>query len=279
MVKFYDDYSTFLEGGHFSTYKKNLGNKLFIYAVARIISDILDCNLILPDNPLVRRELFHLGYQNEKFMMESITNRKNIDGPEVTLDDIDLKKYKTIQNFINDNKNKKIVIYGYFTKYEYIKPYKEKIKSFYDIYTRPKRNNNDIVIMLRDSREDGRFVLPDEYYLDILESENFDKLYISFDHCYKHNTLFKKLEKYKPIFLESTIQSLFSEITSFNKIIACQGTFSFWACFLSQAEKIYWPITEDGPNSNNEKFIDGVNLIVDDEDRYKLINLKNKNNE
>jgi hypothetical protein len=274
MITFYDDFDQSLEGGSFSTFRKNLGNKLFMYAIARIASDILDCNLILPENPLVRRDLFHLGYQNEKFWMEGISNRKNIDGSKVTLDDRDMAHYKNIEKFIESNPNRPIEILGYFTKYEYIKPYKEKIKLYYQSYIRPKRNNNDIVIMLRDSTQDARFVLPDEYYIDLLENENFDRLYVSFDHCHKHNTLFEKLKKYNPIYLESGIQTLFSEITSFNKIIACQGTFSFWACFLSNAETIYWPMTDDGPNSNNEKFIGGVNLVVDDEDRYKFINLK-----
>jgi hypothetical protein len=274
MITFYDDFDQSLEGGSFSTFRKNLGNKLFMYAIARIASDILECNLILPENPLVRRDLFHLGYQNEKFWMEGISNRKNIDGSKVTLDDRDMEHYKNIEKFIEANPNRPIEILGYFTKYEYIKPYKEKIKLYYQSYIRPKRNNNDIVIMLRDSTQDARFVLPDEYYIDLLENENFDRLYVSFDHCHKHNTLFEKLKKYNPIYLESGIQTLFSEITSFNKIIACQGTFSFWACFLSNAETIYWPMTDDGPNSNNEKFIGGVNLVVDDEDRYKFINLK-----
>jgi hypothetical protein len=206
--------------------------------------------------------------------MEGISNRKNIDGSKVTLDDRDMEHYKNIEKFIEANPNSPIEILGYFTKYEYIKPHKEKIKLYYQSYIRPKRNNNDIVIMLRDSTQDARFVLPDEYYIDLLENENFDRLYVSFDHCHKHNTLFEKLKKYNPIYLESGIQTLFSEITSFNKIIACQGTFSFWACFLSNAETIYWPMTDDGPNSNNEKFIGGVNLVVDDEDRYKFINLK-----
>ena len=85
--------------------------------------------------------------------------------------------------------------------------------------------------------------------------------------------------KYNPKFIDGDILDVFSEITSFNKIIAAQGTFSFWACLLSSAEKIYWPITNDGPNSgsnsNNPIYNTYVNLIVDDEDRYSFINVEN----
>jgi hypothetical protein len=133
--------------------------------------------------------------------------------------------------------------------------------------------------MLRSSNHDGSFVLPDSYYLNIISQETFDNLYISFDHINKHQSLINKLEKYNPKLIDGDILDVFSEITSFNKIIAAQGTFSFWACFLSNAEKIYWPLTNDGPNSgmnsDNPVYNTYVNLIVDDEERYSNINVKN----
>ena len=106
------------------------------------------------------------------------------------------------------------------------------VKNYYESLVQPKRTTNDIVLMLRNSRIDGSFVLPDEYYLNILEKETFDNLYISLDHVDKHQSLLNKLQKYNPKFINGKILELFSEITSFNKIIAAQGTFSFWACFL-----------------------------------------------
>ena len=127
--------------------------------------------------------------------------------------------------------------------------------------------------MLRNSRDDGRFVLPDEYYLDILQKENFKNLYVSFDHIYKHKSILDKLQIYNPKYIEGPILDVFKQLTSFNKIIACQGTFSFWVCFLSNANKIYWPMTNDGPNSNNKNFGTHVNLKVDDEDRYVHIKI------
>ena len=46
--------------------------------------------------------------------------------------------------------------------------------------------------------------------------------------------------------------------------------------FLSNADKIYCPLTDDGPNSNNPNFVGGVNLLIDDEERYEIVNLKNE---
>jgi hypothetical protein len=147
------------------------------------------------------------------------------------------------------------------------------IKEYFKSLTLPNRNNNDMVIMLRNSNMADNFMLPDRYYTDIIEQETFDNLYISLDHRDKHVSLLEKLEKYNPIFIEGDILNLFSQITSFNKIIASQGTFSFWACFLSEAKIIYWPNTNDGPNSNNPTWGQLVNLKVDDEERYKHINI------
>ena len=276
MITFYDEYVDSLLGGHFSTFRKNLGNKLFIYGVSRVASDILDYDLIVPPNPLIRRELTSVGnYVNEEFPFKSVTGKKRIEKPIKTMDDIDLYNFNGLEGFLNHYPNHHIEVLGYFTKYDYIKPYKEKIRSYYSSLVKPKRNNNDIVIMLRNSRDDGRFVLPDDYYLNILENEYFDKLYVGYDHLYQHQSLINKIKKYNPIYLEAGILDIFSEITSFNKIVACQGTFSFWASFLSNAGKIYWPTTNDGPNSNNEVFAQFVNLKVDDEDRYTFVPINN----
>ena len=276
MITFYDEYIDSLLGGHFSSFRKNLGNKLFIYGVSRVASDILDYDLILPPNPLIRRELTSVGnYVNEEFPFKSVTGKKRVETPIKTMDDIDLYNFNGVEGFLNHYQNHHIEVLGYFTKYDYIKPYKEKIRSYYSSLVKPKRNNNDMVIMLRNSRDDGRFVLPDDYYLNILENESFDKFYVGYDHLYQHQSLINKIEKYNPIYLEAGILDIFSEITSFNKIVACQGTFSFWTSFLSNADKIYWPTTNDGPNSNNEVFAQFVNLKVDDEDRYTFVPINN----
>ena len=105
--------------------------------------------------------------------------------------------------------------------------------------------------------------------MDILKNETFNKLYVSLDHPHKHSSLLNSLSIYNPTILDLNIIDLFKYITKKNKIIGCQGTFSFWACLLSSANKIYWPITKKGPNSVDKN----VNLTVDDESRYSFINL------
>lgn len=279
MVEIYDGYDSYLSGGHFSSPRKNLGNKLFIYACCRIISNILGYELIVPLNALIRREDTESGEYKEIIFPFSGSSGKIIKNPLKVVQDGDMIRLGSIQNLINNFPNHGFLCQSYFSKYDYIKPYKSEIREFYKKITKTKRNNNDLVIMLRNSNHDGSFVLPDNYYLDIISKENFNNLYISFDHKQKHHSLISKLEIYNPKFIDGDILDVFSEITSFDKIIASQGTFSFWSCFLSNADKIYWPITNDGPNSSynsqNPIFNTYVNLIVDDEERYTYINVEN----
>jgi hypothetical protein len=276
MVEIFDEYAGNLNGGFFSTYKKNFGNKLFIYSVSRLIADKLGYNLKVPQRALIRREELNVGnYVEQFFPFESITDRINIDSPSVVIDDTTVLFMDTVDKLVEFSKEKKVISMSYFSKYDYIKPYKNEVRNFLSKLKSEKRKSNDLVLMLRNSRDDGRFVLPDDYYLNIIEKENFDNLYVSFDHIYQHSSILEKLSKYNPTYIEGSILDVFKELTSFDKIIACQGTFSFWVCFLSDASKIYWPITNDGPNSNNVNFKQHVNLKVDDEDRYEFINVDN----
>ena len=279
MIKIYDEYDPYLEGGHFSSPRKNLGNKLFIYACCRVISELLDYALICPENALIRREDSSTNlYKNIEFPFKSVPG-KIIDQPLKVIQDGDIVGWGSIENLINAYPNHGFLNQSYFSKYDYIKPYKDKIKKYYSCIIKEKRKEDDIVLMLRNSNHDGSFVLPDDYYLNILSKEKFDKLYISLDHFNKHQSLISKLQEYNPIIIDGNILDVFSEVTSFNKIVAAQGTFSFWASLLSNASKIYWPLTNDGPNSgktsNNIIYNTYVNLIVDDEDRYEFINVNN----
>jgi len=276
MVEISDKYDTSTQGNFFSSYKKNLGNKLFIYSCSRIISDLLDYDLICPDNSLIRRENQETNqYEVLNFPFGSILGRKKVTSPIMVINDNDIATLGSIENLINKFQNHGFFVQTYFSKYDYIKPYKSMVREYFKSLTLPKRENNDLVIMLRNSNVVNNFMLPDSYYLDIIKKESFNNLYISLDHKYRHTSLLDKLKPYNPIFIEGDILHVFSQITSFKKIIASQGTFSFWACFLSNSDKIYWPMTNEGPNSNNQVWGSLVNLKVDDDDRYKFINVKN----
>jgi hypothetical protein len=257
-------------GQYFSTPKKNLGNKLFMYIGARLISDLLDINLIVPEKAIIRRESnFDNQWIDQYFPFKSILNRKEIKEPIIDLNNGTFQHY-SINDIVENYKNHGFLYKSDFANYNYIKSHKNLVKEIYKSLIQPQREDNSLIILLRNSNTGTDFEIKnDSYYINIIENENFDKLYVSLDHINKHQGLLEKLSKYKPIILDGSILDIFSQITSFKKIIASQGTFSFWACFLSNAEKIYYPITNYGPNKINRDV--HFNILIDDEDRYQNI--------
>jgi hypothetical protein len=272
MVKIYDGYESYCEGGSFSSPRKNLGNKLFIYAACKIMADILEYDLEVPNNSQIQRmgniELFPYG---------SITGRKKIEKPFIWISDMDVVNLESLEKITEMVRGGMLHTNASFTAYPLLKPYQDEVKLLYKDLVKPKRKSKDLIILLRDSNHDKSFSLPYDFYTDILDNETFDNLYVSCDHINNHQHFFSTLEKYKPKYLHDLgVVDLLKEITTFDKIIASQGTFSFWATWLSNAETIYWPLTDTGPNSyhNNPKAYYDVNLKVENEDRYKFIDIK-----
>ena len=272
MVKIYDGYESYCEGGSFSAPRKNLGNKLFIYAACKIMADLLDYDLEVPDNSQIQR----MG-NLEIFPYKSITGRKKIEEPSTWICDRDVVLFGSLKKIAEAVNGRMLHTNASFTAYPLLKPYQNEVKFLYKDLVKPKRKSNDIIILLRDSNHDKGFSLPYSFYTEILENERFDNLYVSCDHVNNHEHFFSDLKKYKPKYLNDLgVVDLFKEITTFDKIIASQGTFSFWATWLSNAETIYWPLTDTGPNSyhNNPNAYYDVNLKVENEDRYKFIDVK-----
>jgi hypothetical protein len=250
---------------NFASVGRNFGNKLFTYGVSKLIADEYGYKLEVPKNSLIQR---NNEYQTFPYNgCDGIT----INGTQYNITD-GLMVELGFDEVLKNSKDKNLIVDGYFLKYENIKSRKEKIRNYYKNLVGEKDKLNDVIILLRDSNIDPTFKLPNYYYLEIIESLVFDKLYISYDHINKHQILINQLSKYNPTLLDLNIIELMKYITTKKTIIGCQGTFSFWSCFLSTADVIYWPLTEKGPNSIDKH----VNLTVDDDERYKFIKINNK---
>ena len=247
----------------FANHGRNLGNKLFTYGVSKIIADHHGYALNVPNPSYIQRDgiisIFPF-YSNDGV---------KINEPNYYVSDTSMSNLG-INTIIQESTGKNTNMDGYFLRYDYIKNYKNKLVTLYDSLIQSQDNKNDVIILLRDSNTDAiNFKLPNDYYLNILNNFKFDNLYISYDHYHKHESLILELKQYNPILLDLSILELFKIITSKKTIIGCQGTFSFWACWLSNADKIYWPITKIGANAIHWSY----NLTVDNEDRYQMIYL------
>jgi len=212
-----------------------LGNKLFIYCFGRIISEKL--SFPYKTDPI-------LGFPHT-YNHNPQCNYKNF--PTIKIDDhhIDI-----LNRQLHERKPKNIFLQGYFQKYEYLKPYKNLIRNKWlimDNYV--KQDPNDIVIHVRQSN--SSVYLPFDYYEKALSLTRYNKVYICTD--IPEYPILKKFQKYNPIircpknrYSQKEALIDFKFMMSFNKIIACQSTFSWWAAFLSDASEVYAPETNYG---------------------------------
>ena len=138
----------------FASCGRNFGNKLFTYGVARIIAEQLHYKLIVPDNSKIQRDGLVMDFPY--YSLDGIS----IESPEFYVCDR-LMSEKGIDFIIEQGNNKKIILDGYFLKYDYIQNYKTNLQNYYHDLILPNDNKKDVIILLRDSNHDSTFKLPD----------------------------------------------------------------------------------------------------------------------
>ena len=105
------------------------------------------------------------------------------------------------------------------------------------------------------------------FFENLLKTIKYDKIVLCTD---TFDDSFFDFLREMPNLVEARFSALeqFMLIKSANKIIITPSTFCWWAAFLSNATEIYYPMTVGLiPTTNKE------NLIVDDEERYKYLNI------
>ena len=249
--------------------KVGIGNHFFIYSYMRLLSDNLKYKMLVP--PIMFSERGDNHHQQE-FNFENVNSGiDNTGNIKYGIDDGFTFRNETIDNSIEFFMEKKhhIVSCGYYQKYSYWKKYKNQVKGYFSEFIGENHTNkNDIAIHLRNSHEDPRFKLDSDYYIKSIEKFETGNVFLFADNFNRHNDLLNKFKSYNPILMDLNVPDTIKEITKFNNIICSQGSFSFWASFLSDAKKIICPITKLGPNKTDEWSID---YVVDDEERYEYV--------
>jgi len=135
-------------------------------------------------------------------------------------------------------------INGYFQKSDFYIERRDQILSFIKS-EKANLNYEDIVMHVR--LGDYLFKIHPNWYLDILKSQKFNKLYIVMEE--RDEKYLSYFSKYDPICISTNKYDDWNFIKSFDRIICSNSTFSWWASFLSDASKIWtfnrWTDTPD----------------------------------
>jgi hypothetical protein len=255
-----------------------IGNNLFQYALARILAEDLGYAL----------ETTHSPYNpttNAPWLVElmSYFHDAPLNLPGRSVDHpVDKTAWLGHEGFDgfrvdleamrNDKTNRRILIRGFFERYEIFRGHKERLRTWFR--TEPFDRGFDIAkddVVMHIRRGDfivrGRAISL-TYYLNIMKELDFRKLYICGIGVDKD--VERSFGRYDPIYVNGSPVDDFRFIRTFNRIIQSQSTFSWWAGFLSDAEELYAPLTI--PNSTDfEREYPHIDLRVDDESRYRYV--------
>ena len=273
-------------------YLSRFANNIFQYALAHIIRDLVDGEICFAPDCIIRSGESH-DRPAEKVPIQdisvySVTESGNILArPEWSgkfSEDEKAALRKTGVHFAEDIltvENGKvgissayhcepIILAGYYQNFAYYKGRKDYVTGLLSRirdYPPPKLPGaNDIVLHFRGTDLSGA-QMPPIFYKHILDGESFDKLWIVTDDP-GHKTVRTLLGRYSGELVSDTPITDFRFTMLARRIIISVSTFCWMAAWLSDAEKIYFPLgsPSDLFDRNNDK-----RLIVTDDPRYIYI--------
>jgi hypothetical protein len=253
-----------------------IGNHFFIYSYLRQLSEKLELKFITPSVFFSERSGDH---EQKQYKFKDTVGTDLSNHRTASIDDSFSMLHKNVEqaaNFLKDPKCN-IVSNGYYQKYTYWKKDKDIVKEYFrDFIGTKKYNCEAVAIHLRKSLQDVRFELPNRYYLDCLDHLNCSELFIFADDFKRHRDfieILKTNKKHTVNIVSLDVLNTLKEITSFDNIICSQGSFSFWAAFLSTATNIFQPLPNVGPNNPEQNSTIDYNIL--DDNRYHLIRVNN----
>lgn len=212
-------------------YEGRLGNNLFQYTFARLYAQY---NNIYFDN------IFHyqhiLDVTEYKYCKHDLLASNQ---PMLITDDNSYDIYNTLTS-IDHN----FICHGFFQDHIFYtnKPTISKFFKLKDNYLLSK-NYDDIVIHLRLNDYPKNIQIDPNWYINILEREKFNKLYIVIQQSDTNDLRDQYFEKFKQFNYEIVSNKHdvydFYFIMSFNKMILSNSTFAWWAAFFSNADYVY----------------------------------------
>ena len=149
-----------------------------------------------------------------------------------------------IAHHLEDYKNKKVRLEGYFQHTDYIYYDEPFIRSIWNPDPVEKRPPEEIVLHLRlgDYFSSGlRSVISPRWHEQVLGMAGWHpkrkKLYIVIEDG--NDKFLRNYQKFNPVIVSQSAKEDFDFIRSFDTIISSNSSFSWWAAFLSNASTIY----------------------------------------
>jgi len=250
------------------TLVQRLGNNLFQYALGRIIAEhhglALHC-VQRPYNYWPHQSLGRRGNPGPTATLHGIAEcfpsapldlrGRTVDAPveryEIERGDGWKGHVLNLHEILADPSPRQIRLYGFFQRYEYFGPYRDRIREWF----RPRAltpppwpiGPDDVLLSIRRGADYGNlnWTLSLSYYERILDGlRDPGRVYVcgvGID-----DTVRQRLARFDPTYYDAGPIEHFAFIMRFRRIVLSNSTFAWWAAFLSEAEEVYAPRSPDG---------------------------------
>jgi hypothetical protein len=230
-------------------YRDRMGNRLFQYCLGRILAEELGFALqaeALPGFPKTRKKIEGLSIQEP----EQVITGQRLDWAGIHA----------------DRSHRRVVLDGWFQRYEYYRPWRRKIQEWLviDPAVRAPEIRPDVVVHVRrgDYVRMG-WALPFSFYdeaIEILMPHAREVCIVTDDH---HDPFLRNFSKWKPKFFQGTPLETLLLMSRSPQLVMSQSSFSWWPTFLGVAKRIVCPLPQFGIWSDAGEF-PGIDLIERD---------------
>ena len=207
-------------------YKARLGNNLFQYCFGRILAEALGFELHaapIDGLPNTREAVCGLRHGEPEVVLT---------GQRVDLDAV-----------LGDHRPRKIVLDGWFQRYEYYRPHRDRIRRWLQFgpdVAAPRRVPDTVLHIRRTDYVQLGWALPFSFYDQALERvPAAGDLWILTDD--PKDPFFRRFDRWRPTFATGTPLEDLRLLMSARNIVMSQSTFSWWAAFLGDPQMVVCP--------------------------------------
>jgi len=230
-------------------YRDRLGNRMFQYCLGRILAEELNFALkaeALPGFPNTGQKIEGLSIEEPEQLLF---------GQKINWDEIRA-----------DRSHRRIVLDGWFQRYEYYRPWRREIRQWLSIDRAvqvPDFKPGVVVHVRRADYVQMRWALPFSYYDEALETllPNGGDVWIVTDDT--HDPFLRHFSRWKPRFFRGNPLETMLFMSRSSKLVLSQSTFGWWPAFLGDVESVACPLPQSGIWSAATEF-PGIDLIERD---------------
>lgn len=247
-------------------YRGRLGNQLFQYAFGRALAESLKADLVAPTIAG-----FPNAKSNKRFALSAMRRSAALlEGHWV-----EPEKFAALKS------TGKIVLDGYFQRYEYIRNLRPRIQEWFRRGSTTPLSDDSLTIHVRSGdiwemkgwRPHLNYpAMPVSYYRRIIESRHWKTVYLV---CEKPDdpVAGRLLDRGDVTLVAQDRLSDFDFLRSSRNIVLSVSTFAWWAAWLSDASRIYFPLAGifDPLQMERRQPQERIDLVPSGDERYHFV--------